>query len=114
MSQLKFQPLNLNERILVIHSNGKCLGDLMKLEDGYYQWWPSAVCSQGGCWSAYILREIADKLDELNDAWDQEVKSGLAQALSDHLHGSDDGLASHVSKLMGDAVRNDDGRGDGY
>lgn len=90
MGQLKFQPLNLNDRILVVHSNGKYLGDLTKLEDRYYQWWPLMnEHGGGGCWSAYILREIADKLDELNDAWDREVKSGLAQALSDHLHGDD-------------------------
>lgn len=90
MSQLKFQPLNLNGRILVIFErNNANLGDLIKLEDGYYQWFPTEDATKG-CWSAYILREIADKLDELNDAWDQEVKSGLAQALSEHLHGDDD------------------------
>ena len=87
---LTFQPINLNNCILILHPNGKCLGELSRLEDGYYQWWPSAECQTGSCWSAYILREIADKLDELNDEWDKEVKSGLAQALSDHIHGDDD------------------------
>lgn len=98
MSQLKFQPLNLNGRILVIFErNNSNLGDLIKLEDGYYQWFPTEDATKG-FWSAYILREIADKLDELNDAWDQEVKSVLreilvdhvTQSLSDQLHGDDD------------------------
>lgn len=96
---LKFQPVNLDGRILVIFERNKaCLGDLLKLEDGYYQWFPND--DQTGCWSSYILREIADKLDELNDEWDQEVKRGLSESLAKHL---------------GDALRRDDGQSyDGY
>lgn len=89
---LTFQPVNLNERILVIvGQNNHCLGDLCKLEDGYYQFFPSDTL--GGCWSAYILREIADKLDELNDQLDQEVKRGLAASLADHVTRA---LSEHV------------------
>lgn len=93
---LKFQPINLNGRILVTFGKGgTCLGDLMKLEDGYYQFF--SYVPSGGCWSAHLLREIADKLDELNDQWDQEVKRGLSASLADHVTRS---LSEH---LHGDA-----------
>lgn len=69
---IKFQPLNLNGRILVIHANGKCLGELSNLEDGFYYWWPDPD-RRGGCWDAYILREIADELDRLNKPWQDIV-----------------------------------------
>lgn len=90
MSLLKFQSINLNDRILVIDHNGQFLGDCSPDAIGRYYWTPGKECSWWGQWPANILREIADKLDELNDAWDQEVKRGLAQALSEHLHGDDD------------------------
>lgn len=55
----------------VIHENGVRCGDLFQKEDGYYDWWPPK--SNGGCWPSYILRQIADKLDELNKPWDDEI-----------------------------------------
>jgi hypothetical protein len=78
---LKFQPINLNKRILVIHENGACCGELYCEVDGYYVYWPDE--SLQGCVSAEFLREIADKLDELNRPWDEEVKRGLEAAADD-------------------------------
>lgn len=73
---LKFQPVNLNESIFVLHENGKCLGELMKKDDGYYDWWPNQYLS--GYWPSNVLREIADKLDELNKPWHDTVKREMA------------------------------------
>jgi hypothetical protein len=78
-TMLKFQPLNLNDRILVLHENGKCLGDLCREVDGCFYWYPSPECQQGGCWDSHVLREIADKLTDLNHAWDQQVQNGLGE-----------------------------------
>ena len=37
--------------------------------DGYFYFWPT----NDGCWSAYIMRSIADKLDEVNKKWDDQI-----------------------------------------
>lgn len=46
------------------------LGHLLMKEDGFYDFWPDL---KGGCWSAYVLREIADKLDEINAPYEKEL-----------------------------------------
>jgi hypothetical protein len=80
---MKFIQANLNERVLVIHDNQKYLGDLIKEADGYYHWWMTVECLSRGSWPSYVLREIADKLDELNKEWDEEVRRGLQAANRD-------------------------------
>jgi len=41
--------------------------------DGFYVF---VFCSSdGGCWSSYVLREIADKLDELNKPYKRFLDS---------------------------------------
>ena len=72
----------LNKAWQVIHQNGAHLGELYQEVDGYYVWWPD---DRRGYLEARILRAIADKLDELNEEWDQEVKRGLATALAEHV-----------------------------
>ena len=57
----------------VAWSNGVYLGDFAKDVDGYYYYWPSPY--PNGSWPAYALRMIADKLDELNKEWDDEIRS---------------------------------------
>jgi hypothetical protein len=37
--------------------------------DGYYYFWPS----NDGCWPSHIMRSIANKLDEINKKWNDEV-----------------------------------------
>lgn len=56
----------------VVHQNGVRLGDLAQMEDGYYYWWPESTRS--GCYEAYILHEIVEKLNDLNKEWDAVVK----------------------------------------
>ena len=38
--------------------------------DGYFYFWPA----NDGCWSAYILHSIANKLDEVNKKWDDQIR----------------------------------------
>lgn len=58
---------NYNVRI-----NNQYAGCLEIKEDGYWDWWPDP--GRHGYIPAYILRAIADKLDELNKDWDNQVQ----------------------------------------
>lgn len=49
-------------------------GEWMKLEDGYWYYWPEGM---SGCFSSENLRDIADRLDEKNYEWDREVEAAL-------------------------------------
>lgn len=48
------------------HENGVYLGNILCKEDGFYAFWPLL---KGGYWEAFMLRAIADKLDEMNQPW---------------------------------------------
>lgn len=52
--------------------NGVVVGTIYKEVDGYYVFVP--VEGKGGFWEAAHLREIADILDDINRAWDTEVR----------------------------------------
>lgn len=54
----------------VIYVNGVNLGELYVEIDGYYVYWPSP---RNGFWESHAMREIADKLDELNADWDRSI-----------------------------------------
>ena len=41
--------------------------------DGYYYYWPEK--EKGGCWSPWMLRDVTDKLDEVNKPWDDIVQA---------------------------------------
>jgi hypothetical protein len=58
----------------VHHENGVRLGDILAKEDGFYDFWPDYTQGRGGYWPAYILRELADKLDELNAPWQAQLE----------------------------------------
>jgi hypothetical protein len=45
------------------------VGELIMDVDGYYYFWPS----NDGCWPSYIMRSIANKLDDINKPWNDEV-----------------------------------------
>lgn len=47
--------------------------ELVTFEDGYKYFWPVRT----GAFSSHNLRDIADQLDELNKAWDEEVCTTL-------------------------------------
>ena len=59
------------------HENGVELGDVLAKEDGYYDFWPIL---NGGCWPSYLLRAIADLLDEKNKVWDLAVRGQMEEA----------------------------------
>jgi hypothetical protein len=46
-------------------------GELAPKEDGYWDWYPEL---RPGYIPSWVLRSIADKLDELNKDWDEQVK----------------------------------------
>lgn len=47
-------------------------GEIYREVDGYFVYAPPP--SRGGYWPAYLMKAIADKLDELNEEWDQQLK----------------------------------------
>ena len=46
-------------------------GDFIISDDGFYHWFPKK--SNGGYISAWLLRALADKLDELNKDWNDTI-----------------------------------------
>ena len=46
-------------------------GNFIMMEDGYFSWFP--IEFKGTCISSYTLKEIAEKLDELNKDWDNHL-----------------------------------------
>ena len=71
----------------VHYSNGVLIGDFLYSEDGYLNWWPS---ENKGYLPAYLLREIADTLDELNNEWDVDVKQALKELDPEYIKLVDD------------------------
>lgn len=64
----------------VYFQNGVYLGDILAKEDGYYDFWPEHP-SRGGYWASYVLRAIADKLDELNKPIMEEMDRFFVELL---------------------------------
>jgi|WetSurMetagenome_2_1015567.scaffolds.fasta_scaffold22196_5 hypothetical protein len=63
-----------------VHETGKVIGKAMRDMDGSFYFWFS---SKGeGCWSSYLIREIADKLDLLNKDFDDRMAAYVAAELS--------------------------------
>lgn len=52
------------------------VGDLCCMEDGFYQFFPDLE-SRGGYWPSWILRKIADKVDELNAPWEEQIAKDI-------------------------------------
>ena len=52
------------------------LGDLCYAEDGFYQFFPDLE-SKGGYWPTWMLRKIADKVDELNAPWEAQIAEDI-------------------------------------
>lgn len=49
--------------------------DIKQLEDGLWYYKPTA----GGVLAGWVLREIADLLDEANKAWEEELDKAMSQ-----------------------------------
>ena len=54
----------------VVLSNKVVLGEIFAKEDGFYDFWPDI---KGGYWPAWLMRIIADKLDEMNAPWQKQI-----------------------------------------
>ena len=59
--------------IKVYSPNSTHIGDILIVEDGYYEFWPEL--NRGGYWPSWVLRDIADKVDMLNEPWDKIVST---------------------------------------
>jgi len=68
-TSLSLEKVNNNE-YNVIHENGTQIGEFLKKEDGYFDFWPKLG---GGYWRSCILRDLANHLDALNKEWDDEI-----------------------------------------
>lgn len=73
---LKKQP---NNTYTVYYTNGTNIGTFEPAEDGYLYFGINPDGS--GYWNANILRLIADKLDEMNKKWDEQVKKELSKTI---------------------------------
>lgn len=60
--------------IYAVYFNQKKIGTFVIQDDGYYGFYTE---SDSGYWSSYALRLIADKLDEMNKEWDEQVKKDI-------------------------------------
>lgn len=57
--------------------NDKNIGEIFKGDDGYYVYEPCSY-EYVGMFEAWILRALADTLDELNKDWDTQVQKDLS------------------------------------
>jgi hypothetical protein len=71
MSSLLFKPVGVEGTIHVYLTERTFLGELYTEADGYYVL--QFADNFKGYIPAWILRALADKLDDLNAAWDEEV-----------------------------------------
>lgn len=53
--------------------NGIQLGVFICGLDGYFEFWPEP--SRPGYWPTWFLRDLADKTDSLNFAWEMRIKN---------------------------------------
>lgn len=60
--------------VYLVYFNKKKLGEFIVQDDGFFGFHTS---EPSGYWSSYALRLIADKLDEINKEWDDQVKKDI-------------------------------------
>lgn len=60
--------------VYLVYFNKKRLGEFIVQDDGFFGFHTS---EPSGYWSSYALRLIADKLDEMNKEWDEQVKKDI-------------------------------------
>ena len=66
--------VNTTPGVYKVYFNQKFLGIFAVQDDGYLQF---LTDEPSGYWSSYALRLIADKLDEMNKEWDDQVKKDI-------------------------------------
>lgn len=67
-------PYDIGTTYKVCYTNGVYMGDFVVHVDGYYYWWPEPT-DRGGIIQGWVLRELADRLDELNADWDAHINA---------------------------------------
>lgn len=79
----------MNEKDITIETNGaigrimakfhedstRQIGEVVQLEDGFWYRWNDG--SRTGAEEAWVLRAIADRLDELNKPWSDHIEKNL-------------------------------------
>jgi hypothetical protein len=74
--------LNFNRtqpgRVEIHHDNGINCGDLIVGSDVLWAWWPPA--ERTGCWPDYAIKEIYDKLRELNEPVERQINEFFSDA----------------------------------
>jgi len=70
----------INQRQYIVRANidfpQREVGSLVMDVDGYFYFWP---IDNNGAWSSYHLREVANKLDEINKEWHQQVEKEFSK-----------------------------------
>lgn len=60
--------------VYLVYFNKKKLGEFVIQDDGFFGFYTN---EPSGYWSSYALRLIADKLDEVNKEWNEQVKKDI-------------------------------------
>lgn len=60
----------------VTSSNGVHMGEFVCKEDGFFDFWPEL---RPGYWPSYMLRALADALDEINEPWEKILNLELVE-----------------------------------
>jgi hypothetical protein len=68
-----YQQIN-QQKYIVRTNNGKFIGEFIRDVDGYFYFWAE---NNLGAWPSYLLRDIADKMDEINQLWDEQLEKEL-------------------------------------
>lgn len=68
---------NRRKNVVIHETIGPRLGEVVMLEDGFHYFWRDDD-RQCGAESSYVLRAIADMLDELNTPWEREINDYFA------------------------------------
>lgn len=61
----------------VFYENGVFLGEYVMDVDGFWYFWPDQ--SKGGHWGPDVLRALADKIDEMDKPWRDQINKELAE-----------------------------------
>ena len=69
--EITYSKENINNYIIFF--NNIFLGELKVLEDGFYYYFPCEF--KGSCISSWILKDIYNKLEELNKEWNDKINN---------------------------------------
>lgn len=76
LSSMTFELTDTFGVVLVFAPNGVKAGEILMMEDGYYQFWPEM---KQGYWPTWVMRQIADKVDSMNKEWDAKLRTELGE-----------------------------------